>query len=309
MIIKLKNNKILVNSFKVIVLIAAYGYMYIKFKDIEFKVIFEFNNYLYLFLALLLMPLNWLIESRKWQLLISNFEIISIYTSFKAVLSGLTTSIFTPNRVGEFVGRIMYISSENRVKATFSTILGSYSQILITLIIGSFSVLFIKQGNICFIDNNIYLKWSFLVFTFLLITLFFSLSKFIFIFNKMNNKYIRSIISTASGYSSFDLVKLMFLSLIRYFVFYTQFYLLLQFFSIDISIFESFITIGIFYLFLMFIPTFVISEPGVRISTSILVFSVFVEDVSLVVYTVSLLWIINIVLPTIIGSVFFVRQK
>jgi len=309
LIIKLKNNKILVNSFKVIVLIAAYGYMYIKFKDIEFKVIFEFNNYLYLFLALLLMPLNWLIESRKWQLLISNFEIISIYTSFKAVLSGLTTSIFTPNRVGEFVGRIMYISSENRVKATFSTILGSYSQILITLIIGSFSVLFIKQGNICFIDNNIYLKWSFLVFTFLLITLFFSLSKFIFIFNKMNNKYIRSIISTASGYSSFDLVKLMFLSLIRYFVFYTQFYLLLQFFSIDISIFESFITIGIFYLFLMFIPTFVISEPGVRISTSILVFSVFVEDVSLVVYTVSLLWIINIVLPTIIGSVFFVRQK
>ena len=283
--------------------------MYIKFKDIEFKTILEFDNYLYLFFAVLLMPINWLIESRKWQLLIAKFEIINIYTSFKAILSGLTTSIFTPNRVGEFVGRIMYISSKNRVKASFATIIGSYSQILITLIIGSFSIFFIKSGNIDFIDNNIYLKWFFLILSLLLITLYFLLNKFGFILNRINNKHIKSIISTASDYSFFDMVKVLFLSFIRYFVFYTQFYLLLKFFNLDISIYESFITIGIFYLFLMFIPTFVISEPGVRISTSILVFSFFVDNVSLVVYTVSLLWLINIVLPTIIGSLFFVKQK
>ncbi len=282
--------------------------MYIKFRNIEFKAILEYNNYLYLFFSILLMPLNWLIESKKWQFLISKFEIINLYTSFKAILSGLTTSIFTPNRVGEFVGRILYISSKNRVKAIFATIIGSYSQILITLLIGVFSVFFIND-NINFIDNNNYLKWVFVILSLMLISIFFSLNKFEFVFGKIKNKHIRSIILIASDYSFFDLARVLFFSLLRYFVFFIQFYLLLKFFNIYISIFESFIATGIFYLFLMFIPTFVVSEPGVRISTAMLVFGVFVDDVSLVVYTVSLLWVINIVFPAIIGSLLFFNHK
>lgn len=304
-----KNKKLLVQILKLIILVVAYGYIYFEFKNIDFKNIIEFNGYLYLFFAIILMPLNWLIESKKWQLLISKFEVISVNNSFKAVLSGLTTSIFTPNRVGEFVGRVMFVSNKNRLKATFATIIGSYSQVLITLLIGAFSVFFIKQGRIYFIDNNIYLKWFFLLLSLFFILLFFSMNKMMLIFNRMKYKHLVNIVSIISDYTFFDLLNVFLLSFVRYIVFYTQFYLLFLFFEVDISFVDSFVAIGVFYLFLAFIPTFILSEPGVRISTSMIVFSFFVNDMSIIVYTVSLLWLINIVFPTLIGSLFFIKQK
>jgi len=304
-----KNKKLIIRLFKIVVLIIAYTYIYYKFKNIEFNSILEFKNYSYLIISILLMPINWFIESKKWQLLISKYEGISIYSSYKAILSGLTTSIFTPNRVGEFVGRIMFVSEENRIKATVSTVIGSYSQVLITIIIGALSVFFIKPGQVNFIDNHIYIKWLFVIVAIVFVLIFFNINKFSGLFKKINNKYVNSIASTIVSYSFSDLLKVFALSFLRYLIFFIQFYLLLMFFNVEITVYQSFVTVGVFYLLLMFIPTFVISEPGVRISTAMIVFSFFVTDISLVVYTVSLLWLINIVLPTVFGTIFFIKQK
>jgi len=307
--IYLKNKRTIINVIKIFILICAYTYIYFKFKEIRFTEISEFSNYQYLIYVILLMPINWLFESKKWQLLISKFEDISLLQSFKAIFTGITTSVFTPNRVGEFVGRVMFVSEDNRAKAVVSTIIGSYSQVLITFIIGAFSFFFINKGQINFIDNNLYLKWVFVVIAVILVILFFNMRVFKLIFGRYNNKHIISIVDTVSGYSFFELLKVIVISFLRYVVFFIQFYLLLVFFNVDITLFESFITVGLFYLFLMFIPTFVISEPGVRISTSIMVFSFYVNDISMIVYTVSLLWVINIVLPTLLGSVLLIKRK
>ncbi|MBE9468956.1 MAG: hypothetical protein IMY72_11655, partial [Bacteroidetes bacterium] len=73
-------------------------------------------------------------------------------------MSGVTVSIFTPNRVGEFGGRIFVLKRKNRVSAIFATIVGSFSQLIITIVVGLISliVLFIffpeKINNIKF--NN-----------------------------------------------------------------------------------------------------------------------------------------------------------
>ena len=57
----------------------------------------------------LLMLLNWLTEAYKWRLAIKDVQKISLIRAFKAVLSGVSFSVSTPNSVGDYVGRILYI--------------------------------------------------------------------------------------------------------------------------------------------------------------------------------------------------------
>ena len=49
----------------------------------------------------LLMFLNWGVESVKWKYLIKKIETVPFIKSLVAVLTGITVSIFTPNRMGD----------------------------------------------------------------------------------------------------------------------------------------------------------------------------------------------------------------
>ena len=67
-------------------------------------------------LIIILVFANWGLEARKWQVILKKLERISFFTAFKAVLSGLTLSLNTPNRIGEYGGRILYVKDGNRIK-------------------------------------------------------------------------------------------------------------------------------------------------------------------------------------------------
>src|SRR5882672_7911549 len=66
--------------------------------------------------------LNWGIEARKWQLLMRPLEKISLARSFKAILAGLALALNTPNRIGEYGGRILYVHEGHRIQAVSLTI-------------------------------------------------------------------------------------------------------------------------------------------------------------------------------------------
>src|ERR1044071_1101258 len=70
-----------------------------------------------LVLVILLMILNWAIEAFKWKLTIEKVQEISFLTAFKAVLSGLSFSVTTPNRIGEYLGRVLYMKEGKRINA------------------------------------------------------------------------------------------------------------------------------------------------------------------------------------------------
>ena len=84
-------------------------------------------------LVVLLMFINWGLEARKWQVAIRRIQHISFFTAFQAVFSGTTLAFFTPNRMGEYFGRIWYIDKGKRIQAISLTIVCSISQLLITL--------------------------------------------------------------------------------------------------------------------------------------------------------------------------------
>ena len=65
-----------------------------------------FQNKGLIILVLFMMFFNWLLEALKWQFLIKKIEKISLITALRAVFSGITVSVFTPNRVGEYGVRV-----------------------------------------------------------------------------------------------------------------------------------------------------------------------------------------------------------
>jgi uncharacterized membrane protein YbhN (UPF0104 family) len=104
------------------------------------------NGIVYLLGVLVLMFVNWSLEAVKWKLLVHGIQPISFFKSFKAVLSGISFTLIAPNRMGEYLGRVMYMKDGNRLKTISMTVAGSISQLIITLLMGVAGLLVLKNS-------------------------------------------------------------------------------------------------------------------------------------------------------------------
>ena len=92
-------------------------------------------------LALALVPLNWGLEAWKWHRLARHLEPVGFGRSLRAVLVGLTLGFATPNRVGDYAGRILELKSR-RVHALGAVFLGRYCQLVATVLAGVAGLLY-----------------------------------------------------------------------------------------------------------------------------------------------------------------------
>lgn len=90
----------------------------------------------YLLGCVLLMPLGWLLEAAKWRRLARAFMPMSWPTAVKAVLAGVSMAIFTPNRIGEYAGRILMVDAAYNFRAIVATFIGSFAQNIVLLSAG-----------------------------------------------------------------------------------------------------------------------------------------------------------------------------
>jgi len=296
---------------KIIISLIAYVYIYFKLKDFDFNINFDISRLYLLVLAFLFLFDNWGFEALKWQFLLKKYEKISLFNAYKSVFSGVTSSVFTPNRVGEFVGRIFYISDENKAKAVLSTIVGSYSQVLITLVLGTFAFFLSKPIFVYgFLLNSFELNILFLVFTLVLIILFFNVSLLSNLVERFGfSEKFQKVFNSLKLYSKTDLAKILVLSFFRYLVFALQFVLVVLFFDIDITVINILLGLAQFYLVLLIIPTISIAEPGIRGIVAMAVFSQYTSNVEMIIISISVLWLINIVVPALLGSVVMFFNK
>ena len=86
------------------------------------------GNWRYLLLATALMPVNWLLETRKWQILLRPFLDWSFARVLRGTLAGVSVSAATPNRVGEIGGRMLVARREEWPAVVASSVLGSICQ-------------------------------------------------------------------------------------------------------------------------------------------------------------------------------------
>jgi uncharacterized membrane protein YbhN (UPF0104 family) len=279
------------------------------------------NFYPFVFLVIFLMLLNWGAETVKWKYMIRKIEEVPFLKSVVAVFSGITVSIFTPNRVGEYAGRVFVLERASRWEGALITMIGSLSQLLITIIAGAISSIFFVYKYVDMSGEPSYYYYGIIfiiaILVFLLLLLFFNVSFMTAMVDRLPVRFkkMRQLSRVFSLYKFHELLNILLLSLLRYFIFITQFYLLLRLFGVNIPYAEAIILLGMIYLVMTAIPTIALTELGIRGSVSIYFIGMYFgaqvsgsSDLGILTAS-SALWIINLALPAIVGAIFIFKLK
>ena len=266
----------------------------------------------------LLMFVNWGIESYKWMRLVEPLEKFTFLRAYKSVLAGCSITMLTPNRIGEFGGRIMYVSEPNRLKAISLTILGSASQLGITMVMGTLGLFMLRNdlvtqqqffGPVSWLLNDSLFYTSLFV-TVILLLLYFRARLLAMLISRIRLlKGLVKFVEVAGTFSGKQLLRILFLSFLRYIVFILQYMLLLQVMGVEVPYPLSFVLLTVFYMFMVLAPTVGFTELPVRASASGLIFGLFSTNMIGIQATALGIWLINLVLPAILGSLLILGIK
>ena len=263
---------------------------------------------LYLLLVTILMFLNWSIEALKWKLLVQRIQSVSFFMAFKAILTGVAFSVTTPNRVGEYFGRILYMNDGNRLKAISMTITGSVSQLLITLLMGLSGLLFLRpaiveSGMVSAPWINLLITGTALVLA--VLTLFyFRIPWLVRTVDRLpGNRKFSWLISAMEQYNATLLVQVLSLSAARFLIFVIQYYLLFRLFSVELSWWQVSWTVSVSFLVMATIPTIALfTDLGVRGEIMLQLVTIFSENRLGIGLAATAIWLVNLIIPALAGS-------
>jgi len=275
------------------------------------------GNYIIVIVVVFMMLLNWFLEALKWRFLIAKIEKVSIKRSLRAIFSGITVSAFTPNRVGEYGGRVFCLEKADRIQAVLITVIGSMAQLLTTIIFGSIGLLYLPsyQSDFSLFFDKV--SFAYPVFAFilillnvLLVLLFLNVSVLTNVLTKISFlKKFEKYSGVFSFYSFEELLKVLGYSVARYAVFTTQFFILLQLFDVQILYADAIILIMSMLFVISVIPTIAITEIGVRGSVALFLFGLVSANTVGILSATFVLWVINLLIPSLIGVVFIFTLK
>ena len=103
-----------------------------------------------------------------------------------------------------------------------------------------------------------------------------------------------------------ELTAILILSLLRFIVFVSQYVILFRVFKVDADWFLLSCLICIMFLFLAIIPGITLAELGIRGELSILLIGLVSKNTIGILLCASGIWLINKLLPAIIGTVFVI---
>jgi hypothetical protein len=268
------------------------------------------------YLVVLLMFANWGVEALKWQWLIRPLQSISFANAFKAVFAGTSFAANTPNRVGEYFGRMIYIEEGKRLQSIPLTVTGSFSQLIVTLVAGSIGLCFYIQLSASIPNPSISIFWLqiFLIGSIFValvcLLIYFKLSWLIAGLTRI--PFIQKYEYFFKKIDALDnrlLWKILLLSAIRYGIFLLQYILVMDAFGLDIAVFTNMYLLSVLYLIMSIIPSFVVIEAGIRGTVSMELFkSVTSNDVGIIASGL-FIWLINLMVPAVIGVLLLVGKK
>jgi hypothetical protein len=295
-----------------------YHQLFVKrdFADLMMQIFRLLNNQNILpllLLALALMPLNWSMEAIKWRYLLKDYEVISFGKALKAVLAGASISAVSPNRTGDYLGRVFMLNQVSFWRGVLITIVGSYAQTITTLFFGGLSFFILISPQLisnAYLSANQLIVFGSLFFIALLLLLVFYF-KMSFLSHLIPSRW-RKINHYTQIFAQFKFKQLfitLLISMFRYFIFSLQYFILLKavgFHSLSYGL--GFTLISSIFLVNSIRPTIALLEIGIRGSVALFIFEVYfgfstgIEGPVFVAST--LIWLINIILPALMGLLF-----
>ncbi len=257
------------------------------------------ENALYLFLIVLLWPANLFFESLKWRTL---FQKVSLPNAIKGVLMGSVTAFVSPNRLGDFIGRVQVVSSDDRLPATLATFLSGAVQGCITLFFGIIGLLLFSPDTFGKFELN-----SSAVFCFGI-----GISGFL-VFRKVLIRTTKSFFEkTFVSIKSLEVgqgIKAFTWGVLRYGVFSLELSLSLVYFGYEGDIGLLLAGIASLYLLQSVVPFTAFGELGSRELIAVWLLGPSMAEPWLAAAATILVWMVNVAIPALLGSQLFFRSE
>lgn len=262
----------------------------------------------YLLVCIVLMFINTSLEGSKWYLLARSVADVSYIRAFCSYLVGIAFSIITPNRIGEYPGRILYLGGGNTFRYISISVLGISAQLSAIYIFGFagliyynivFPALMAKVAlGVCIVVNVIaaLVYWRFEEWLPRLVQIRW-LRRFAMYGMLLNRITTRRQIMVLT------------ISLLRFAVFTAQYLFLLRWMNVKVPLAEGFCMAALFFWIISVIPSVALAGLGVRGTVSLYLFHHFSSNsVGILAATVGI-WLLNLILPSILGSFLILRMR
>lgn len=262
-------------------------------------------------LVFILMLVNWILEAVKWKYLAKRLANISLWRSIEAVFCGLTLAIFTPNRIGEYGGRVMFLPQRKRIHGVFAMAVGSFGQNVITNVLGAIALMWFIWH---FMAINLWLYIGLLiissVFALLMLLFYFNIRWMVSLLNSVKFlKKFHRFFDIMGRYRFTELVYIMGFCLARYAVFSFQYYLVIHLLIPQIPLYDILMMVFILFFIQSALPSLDLLDIGVRNLTGGTLFAYVTDQKIAVMAAITSIWLINLIIPAILGSVFVFKLK
>jgi len=232
-----------------------------------------------------LLTFNYTIEAIKWKSVIASTNKFNTLQALRAVLVGQAFSFFTPARSGDYVGRTLFLAPGTKLKGITQMAWASYAQILMTICFGCIALFW----NLPFLP---WLKWVAPLGGIIALFLFFYNQPLKGWLSKMNLLQIPIALKW----------KLLALALARYSIYLMQYNWAAQMLSIPIGWLDLSIAVMALLFFLSMIPAISLTDLVIRGQLFLLLMAPFYQNDIMLIALTTLIWIVNFLVPSILGA-------
>lgn len=268
------------------------------------------GNNIFLLCCLILMPINLAFEAKKWHILAGATQKLSYRSAFTSYIAGIAFATVTPNRIGEYPGRMLYLKRKNTVRLISVSILGATAQLLTLFIYGFIALLYYNF----FVDNSIaqLLLLPCLAIAVILFIAYWKFETWIPLIERFNISWLKRLNiygKLLTRFSFKEQLTVLGISMLRYMVYTAQYLFMIYWMNIDISVVDGLFTCMLFFWVVSVVPSLTIIELGERGYVSLYLFQHFSGNaVGILAATVGL-WIINLAIPALMGSLLLFRMR
>ncbi|PJJ80532.1 hypothetical protein [Mucilaginibacter auburnensis] len=262
-------------------------------------------------IVVVLMAANWGLEALKWKYLTRNLTNITPWQAIEGVFCGLTWAVITPNRFGEYGGRVMYLPPRRRIHGVFAMGVGAFGQLVITNVLGFiaiawFTYTFLKLNTL--VQNSVFFFACTSIAFFLI--LFFNIRWMVWLLDRIPFlKKFHRFFEIMGRYSFAELVTIMYFCLGRFFIFSLQYYLVIHLLVPQIPMYEVFLMVFIVLFIQSALPSLDVFDVAIRTYTATTLFAYVTTQEMAIAGAFASIWLINLIFPAIIGTIFTLNIK
>ncbi|MES2704090.1 MAG: lysylphosphatidylglycerol synthase transmembrane domain-containing protein [Bacteroidota bacterium] len=262
----------------------------------------------YLAASIVLMILNQVLETGKWYLLCRMIAPLTFAKALRSYLAGIAVALVTPNRIGDYPARILYLGGKSTFRYISVAVLGIMAQLSAIFLFGLAGLIYYNSVFPSFAAKMVLAGCA--IANVLLIIGYWRFRLWLPALARMPRlRRFAAYGRLLARFSSAAQLRVLLISVARFGIFTAQYLFLLRWMNVSVPLVDGFWTAALFFWAMAVIPSIAFTGVIIRTKVSMMLFGHFsANTVGIVAATVGI-WILNLAVPAIIGSILMIRTR